>query len=553
MGVEETAKHPYWHGQAIIAQALARNDQKTAASAFRQAIRMMPLAIADGISDYESIPEDMREIYESLSGMNDDSRPHHFFYPFTGQDAFAFAAARNDHESLQILDGTCGDFHHEPEPCSSNYLRIVETIQTLVAANEITDIKDVRKLFSQEDRIRLRSVWRAMRDAKTLIVESQGQKIFFHRVAPEPYAKEIEPIDFRKGKNPQSPLLLKRPEHLGDRSSDRPTETDQSFKNWPLARFEESKVPKGYRITRKSITASVGNSSWLRTVFPSKRTDGSLYFPTFIIDSNGSYGPATELPQGGFRSNPQGDCLISEGKDAVIRLYNTEAKQTLALRLAETPEVREAILKFNAAGDLSADSAIKSVHASLLARRLVISAVNNVFVYTFTGEVVASFQLDHNRTKQILDSHVSLWTQIDWAYFVQLSADGKGIYIGAYSGLLLFVSFSGELLDSWVLPGAPTYLRETNEGISGFSQSREFFYQASRGSGEVQCKFFKATRLVQLIGKHVIFENRIMSGLFDLENFMGWTVELPKPMTAIYEINGQLVIETATTRYNFQR
>ena len=542
MGTGESELHPYWHGGEIIWQALAMNKQAAAATAFHRAVSLMPAAIAEAEADYDSIPEDIRAQHISDMADYEEDIPQQDLYPFTGQNAFAFAATRGDQGSLEILDSICGSFSEEPEPCSVNYLRIVQTIQNMVAANDVTDIKDVRKKFSPIDRVRLRSVWREMRVAKILIVETQGQKVFFHRSAPAPGSSGPQPILFRKGMPPFGAVLLERPEHLKGRSWGHPTHI-QSLDDWPLAVSEEVLVPKESRRTRKSQTASAGNKNWLQGVTINRRADGSRYTTAAVINPDGSPGPTFDLPDGWVRSNPQGDCGISVGRDWDVRIYTSDAEQVLALSLSATPEVTATIRSF---GDkyLEAKAAIRSVHASQTAERLVVSVINKVFVYSFDGDVIAAFQLD-----DAITSHLGIKSsRPDWAYFVQLAADGRGLYIGAHSGLLLHVSFGGELMDSWVLPSAPRVLRETEEGISGSSDS--FLFRASRGSEDAHCLFipFSAS---QLVGSKVILDTRTTSRFFDLEDFVGWNVELPKPRTAVYIANGDLVMETATSRLTF--
>lgn len=111
------------------------------------------------------------------------------------------------------------------------------------------------------------------------------------------------------------------------------------------------------------------------------------------------------------------------------------------------------------------------------------------------------------------------------------------------------LSFSAELLDSWLLPWVPRVLRETDEGISGGSGS--FFFRASRDSGNVHSQFVATDGLPRLLGSHVIVDNRSGSCVLDLDGFEGRKVELPKPRTAAYVANRRLVMETAMTRHTF--
>lgn len=523
-----------------------------AAAAFHRGVSLMPTEIPAAEKDPSRMPALWRELRDGQVSDYDRTQgiSTYFFYPLLDQGAFAFAAVREDIGSLEILDSFCGRYGaDEPEPCSADYLRIVKTVKEMVAANEVTDIKDVRKVFSPEDRVRLRAVWRAMRDAKILIVESQGQKVFFHRSAPKPVPSAPKPIPFRKGRTVADTVLLKRPEHLEGRGWDRPTERSPSFDNWPLAAPKETPVPKESRRTRKSESVSAGNKTWLQGVMVNKRTDGSLYLPTAVINPDGSPGPTVDFDYNArLRSNPQGDCGISIDRDSVVRIYTTDAEQVLALSLFATPEVRGTVRSFGDR-DLKTTSAIRSVHASLATERLVVSVINKVFVYSFDGDVIAAFHLDDERTSRVYDVIEVSSSKPDWAYFVQLATDGQGLYVGAYSGLLLHLSFSGDLIDSWVLPFSPTVLRETDEGISGASDS--FFFRASRDSGDVQCLFVDTGGASRIVGGSLILDTWTASGFFDLDGFEGRTVQLPKPRTAAYVANGRLVMETAMTRHTF--
>lgn len=541
---DQTTLHPFWQVWDLVQSALDANRTAAAAAAFHRGVSLMPAAIAAAEADYSSIPEHVRAIRTWMAEPGEDPS-NAIYYPLLSQEAFAFAAVREDKGSLEVLDNFCGrNGAEEPEPCSADYLRIVRTVKEMVAANEVTDIKDVRKVLSPKDRVRLRAVWRAMRDAKTLLVESQGSKVFFHRCGPEPAPAQLKPIPFRKGRPAAETVLLKRPEHLKSQGWDRPSENGASFDEWPLAAPEETPVPKELRRTRKSTSVSAGNKIWLQGVTVSKRTDGSNYTPTVVINPDGSYGPTVDLDYyARLRSNPQGDCGISIDRDSVMRIYGSDAEQVHAFSLFATPEVRGAIRSFGER-DLKTTSAIRSVHASLAAERFVVSVINKVFVYSFDGDVVAAFHLDDDETSPFGGS------KPDWAYFVQLAADGQGLYVGAYSGMLLHLSFSGELIDSWVLPWAPRVLRETSDGISG-SDSGSFFFRAGRGSGEVECQFVSIGGDSQLVGGKVLLDTWTSSGVFDLDSFEGRKVELPKPRTAAYVANGRLVMETAMTRHTF--
>lgn len=549
MTTGEQEQHPYWHGQEIVDAALAANKLAAAAAAFHRAVSLMTSAIAEAEADYDSIPADVRAMHDVIRSAGGVDARQDMFYPFTDRDSFAFAAAREDYGSLKILDSICGRYGaDEPEPCSADYLRIVQTVQDMVAASEVTDIKDVRKVLSPTDRERLKSVWRAMRDAKILIVESQGQKVFFHRSNPVP-APSVKPTPFRKGQPVAETVLLKRPEHLKFRVWDRPEGRGPSFDHWPVATAKEAPVPKDLRRTRKSESVSVGKTTWLQGVTVNKRTDGSIYTPTQVIKPDGTTGPAVDLDYYGMlRSNPQGDCGISIDRDSVVRIYTPDAEQVHAFSLFATPEVRATIRSFGDKG-LKTTSAIRSVHASLAAERLVISVINKVFVYSFDGEVIAAFHLDDERTSEAYEFVDVSSSKADWAYFVQLAADGQGLYIGAYSGLLLHLSFSGELIDSWVLPWAPRVLRETDEGVSGLCDP--YFFRADRGSGDADCLIVDSGGLPQLLGSHVLLDTWTASGIFDLDTFEGRTVALPKSRTAAYTANGGLVMETATSRFTF--
>lgn len=523
-----------------------------AAAAFHRAVSLMPTEIPAAEEDPSRMPSPWRELRDEQVSDYDRARgvTTYFFYPLLSQEAFAFAAVRADKGSLATLDSFCGRYGaDEPEPCSADYLRIVETVKGMVAANDVTDIKDVRNVFSPEDRVRLRAVWRAMRDAKILIVESQGQKIFFHRSAPRPAPSVPKPIPFRKGRPPAETVLLKRPEHLIGRICDHPEERAPSFDIWPLAAPEETPVPKELRRTRKSEPVSVGNKTWLQGVTINKRADGSPYVPTAVINPDGSPGPTADLDYyAQLRSNPQGDCGISFDRDSVVRIYTPDAEQVLALSLFATPEVRDTVRSFGDR-DLKTSSAIRSVHASLATERFVVSVINRVFVYSFDGDVIAAFHLDDERASEVYGSLAISSSKPDWAYLVQLAADGQGLYIGAYSGLLLHLSFAGEFIDSWVLPFVPRVLRESDESVSGAYDS--FFFRAIRGSEEADCKFIDTDAIPRLLGRHILMDTRTACGVFDLDRFEGRKVALPKARTAAYIANGRLVMETATGRFTF--
>lgn len=94
-----------------------------------------------------------------------------------------------------------------------------------------------------------------------------------------------------------------------------------------------------------------------------------------------------------FWSNSQGDCAVSVDHDANVRIYSPDAQQVFAANFAAAPEVRHTMRKFDERG-LEARSAIKSAHASLATERLAISVIDAVFVYSFSGDVIAAFKLE---------------------------------------------------------------------------------------------------------------------------------------------------------------
>jgi hypothetical protein len=499
------------------------------------------------------MPEEFRQLRDEPVSDYDRAQgiTSHFAYPLTDQRAFAFAAALADHGALKILDSFCGRFGSEEQnPCGADYLRIVAKVHEIVASNAVTDIKDVRKVFSPEDRVRLRSVWRAMRDAKILTVETRGTNsanIFFHRDAPAPAPTPAKPAAFRKGQLAAEARLIRRPAPTQPPVTDLPNGSESPLDRWPVGTPTETPLPTGSRRTRKSESVSAGDKVWLQTGY-GKRADGWHYVPTEVIERDGSRGLSKDLDYGMLRSNPQGDCIVSQ-RDVDFRIYTPDAELLMALNLASTPEVRETIRHFGEKG-LQPSSAVRSVHASLATALLAVNVIDRVFVYSFSGDVVAAFRLEEIVKEEERFGPLVITTnpREDWAYFVQLARDGEGLYVGAHSGLLLHLSLSGDLIRSWSLNTAPLVLRETATGIAGLA--RDGFFQAGHG-GPVRYKAADYESLPRVIGSHVLLDTRKASGVFDLESFEGQKIELHKPRTAAYLANGKLVMETAASLYTF--
>lgn len=552
-GESTTDLHPYWHVWQLVHGALNSNRPAAAAAALHRAVALMPTVIPAAEQDPGSMPQEFRQLRDDPVSGYDRTQgiTSYFAYPLTDQRAFAFAAAFADHGSLKILDSFCGRFgSEEHKPCSADYLRIVAKVHEIVASNEVTDIKDVRKVFSPEDRVRLRSVWRAMRDAKILTVETRGTNstsIFFHRDAPTPAPVPPKPAAFRKGMPAAEARLISRPSHTQPPVADFPNESESPLDRWPVGTPTETPLPTGSRRTRKSESVSAGGKVWLQTGY-GKRADGWHYVPTEVIEQDGSRGLSKDLDYGMLRSNPQGDCIVSQ-RDVDFRIYTPDAELVMSLNLASTPEVRETIRQFGEKG-LQPSSAVRSVHASLATGLLAVSVIDRVFVYSFSGDVVAAFRLDEivKEEERFGLFLVTTSPREDWAYFVQLARDGEGLYVGAHSGLLLHLSFSGDLIQSWSLNAAPLVLRETATGIAGLT--RDGFFQSCHG-GPVRYTEADYESLPRVLGSHVLLDTRKTSGVFDLDSLEGQKVELRKPRTAAYLAHGKLVMETAASLYTF--
>lgn len=547
---DQTTFHPYWDVWQIVQGALDASKPAAAATAFHRAVSLMSTEIPAAEQNPALMPESFRELRKLEVSEYDRSRgvTSYFSYPLTDQGAFAYAAALGDMGSLGMLDSFCGRFgSEEPEPCSADYLRIVAKVQEMVAANEVTDIKDVRKVFSAEDRVRLRSVWRAMRDAGQLIVETKGTKILFHRAAPEPAPAPAQPVPFRKGMQVAEARLLELPPRRGSVDAGRLADGERPLDEWPTAALTGTPIAKASQRTRTAEGLSAGANSWLQTGF-GKRADGSRYVPTEVIGPDGTLLDTVDLEPGRLRSDPQGDCVVSVDRDVNVRIYTPDAQLAAAIGLGLCPEVRDVMRKF---GDrsLQPSSAVRSVHASIARGLLAVSVIDHVFVYTFDGEVVAAFSLNEAVQEHLYEGvAIGSSSRPDWAYFVQLAADGDEVFIGAYSGLLLKMNFNGDLIASWNLDQAPMLLRETPGGIAGLVGLRLF--QANEG-GPVEFQQADFRDLPEVIGQHVLLKTWKTSAVFDLESFQGWKVELPEARRAAYLVDGGLVIETTKSRYPF--
>ncbi|MDQ0147607.1 hypothetical protein [Pseudarthrobacter niigatensis] len=547
---DQTTLHPYWDVWQIVQGALDASKPAAAATAFHCAVSLMPTEIPAAEKNPALMPESFRELrklevsdYDRAKGVTS-----YFAYPLTDQGALAYAAALGDIGSLAILDSFCGRFgSEEPKPCSDDYLRIVAKVREIVAAKELTDIKDVRKVFSAEDRVRLRSVWRAMRDAGQLIVETKGTKILFHRTAPEPAPSPAKPVPFRKGMKVAEARLLELPPRWGSVDAGRPADGESPLDGWTTATPAGTPLAKALQRTRTAEPLSAGANTWLQTGF-GKRADGSRYFPTEVIGPDGSVLDAVDLEPGRFRSDPQGDCVVSVDSDVIARIYSLDARLVAAFDMGSSPEVLDVMRKF---GDrsLQPSSAVRSVHASIAQGLLVVSVIDHVFVYKFDGEVVAALRLNEAVREHLYEGvSVGSSSRPDWAYFVQLAAGGDDVFIGAYSGLLLKMKFNGDLTRSWNMDQAPMLLRETPGGIAGLVGMR--FFQANGGE-PVEYKQAEFNQIPEVIGKHVLLKTRKTCAVFDLESFQGWKVDLPEARRAAYLVNGGLVMETTKSRYSF--
>lgn len=146
--------------------------------------------------------------------------------------------------------------------------------------------------------------------------------------------------------------------------------------------------------------------------------------------------------------------------------------------------------------------------------------------------------------QQLLSAIGEMKTQ--WVYYSRLTADGTGLWIGGYSGLLLRMRFDGTVEGSWWLPQAPTRLVEADGGAFGISGDNIFKIQVGKAPTVQHAKL--------AVVPHLITKRLILGGgnsdhyIYDPS---GWTVteHHAKGRTAIFPAGDGLVAESATSAF----
>jgi hypothetical protein len=551
----ETDFYPYWSAWKIfdgVKNARSAADK----TAFHRAVSLMPTALKEAERDpRRALEHRAKAIGIPVSYAADVYRNLEGGYPLADREAMAFAAVHRDFGSLKILDRLCGKYgFEEDEPCSGAYLTIVAKVRQMVAEHDSIALSEVRRVFSKEDRVRLRSIWREMERNKDFSVERRGNTdITLHRRVPES-TKLVLPEPFRKGQKFFEPETLDLTPVSAQLNAPSPSLANGAdFDNHPWESWEEAQTLESYlepaeRHTRNHEAFSIDECQWLADQ-PGKRANGMAYRPIEIRDINGHITAKIEIDgEGQLESDYGGGCMaLCDWKNLWIRLFSPAGEPSASFSLLRSPELRRILAERGDRG-MPPKAALRSWSASLNDGLLAIAVIDSVFVYGFDGSVHGGIRLPKIVEEyQISDSRFSASTSHDdWVYFVQLARDGLSVFVGGYSGRLLQLTLDGRILNAWNVGHAPQKLRETARGLAGWNGSY-FFRIDSRQGVEFSTPFVGA--FPESIGPFIMLGKRNDFGIFHLETFTGRRVRLPKAKTALYVRGQELIAETATKAF----
>lgn len=323
----------------------------------------------------------------------------------------------------------------------------------------------------------------------------------------------------------------------------------ETLNTWEERAVVGSPIPPDLRHPRVSEVFTAGDQ-FLMFTGRGKRDDGSLFNHVEVRAPSGEIIDAIELDYEGYLNTTANDCAIVH-RDDIARIYSPDATLVAVFSFKDLPEIqamigarkqyyRELGLPF---GFSREDAITKNVTASLTHRLLAVTVIDSVFVYDFDGAVLAALSFP--------ETHIE-----DWAYFVRFSLDGKSLYAGSHSGLVVRMDLQGTVLDTWRIGGrSPFRAVEVDGVLSGITRNFEPFRLFPGGDSYLGPSAHFPSG--DLIGPYMVSSDAMVGrkeiAVFDLRSLTGYKVTLPQPRTAIYLVDDELVFETATKKFVLAR
>ena len=135
--------------------------------------------------------------------------------------------------------------------------------------------------------------------------------------------------------------------------------------------------------------------------------------------------------------------------------------------------------------------------------------------------------------------------QRDWVYFARFSSCEDSVYLSTYSGLLLRLSATGDVLNAWVLDGQVAYLADVPGGLEFALTGRSAFrFDGESPPRSVAFGVHDCVRLPTSIAHRSGREISLLS-------LRDWTVQdhlVERDVRAIYPAGGMLRIDQTTTQ-----
>lgn len=372
-----------------------------------------------------------------------------------------------------------------------------------------------------------------MGDSKPMVVDSDAVLTTRFRRGQEPAkAEELIP---GPGEHPAPSEPVRSGKSL------RQEELDTTY-GWEEREVVEAVIPKEQRHARQTETFTVGDR-FLVFTGRGKRSDGTPFSHVEVRGVSGEVIDIVELPYQGYLNSPGDDCVIAY-QDEIARIYSPDAILKAVFALKDLPEirtVRDVHNQYFREQDLPFSRSLKDasprlITASLSPRLLAVTILDHVFVYDFDGNVLLAKSLPRTTKRE------------DWVYFLRFSREGKSLFIGGYSGLVVEIDLHGVVLETWRLGGDVPYKVVELEGLLSGTTREGAAFRLEHG-GKVHFEGPGLVPIGDVIGRYMVSAERNKIAVFDLGSLSGFRVTLPQPRTAMYSENGQLAFETATKKY----
>lgn len=527
----------FWNCDLLLMDAVTARD---ALKIYRAALEQMPQALAQGRPagylhlEQGGPEEDLHPLQDSLG-------------------AWAVPAVLGDRQMLEVLDDYAQRYPMvETGPASKLWLGVVETVRSHLAANGRADIRQVRKLFDKQDRVRLRQVWRTLEDNDEVLVERVGSTIILHHVpegsTPRAVAADRETED--------GALEIRQVGAI----KFRPVDSAATLQILPMAAVV---VPVGEttepaflaEITPNPVPGSVQGPGWGNVLLVSgrqlhlgaegKTITGRPYRPLRIKDLDGMTLVNANVPAGVVMqaSTHQQAVVLYERDGQLLHALSADGNAIVSLNLRTSPEWNRMVKELKPA---RGEHIVKDAAVSISRRIVAVAVYNQVMVFSFDGLIVAVFKLPDEGSEQTYSGITVSSYRPDWVYGLDLAEDGDTLWIGGYSGVLHRMSLQTGDITSWKVPGPVKELEAVVGGCRWTSGLNLFTFDGTTcsrtrlGGGYAQI----------LLGDLVIVSSKGHNmRLVNRRTVTEVRLTMPLPVQSAHLAGNDLILETRSRAY----